>query len=83
MYNIINSILTYKNKLFNVSEIKDTDIEKIYIYLKSCIVFIYNDNIKDNSFLFKLKKFNAQEIGNIKNFKKNEFENITVLIYFI
>jgi len=79
IHSIINWILKYKNKLFNESEIKDTDIEKAYIYLKSCIVFIYNDNIKDNSFLYKLKKYNAQEIGNIKKFKENKFENIIVI----
>jgi len=70
MYNIINSIL---------SKIKGIDMEKAYIYLKSCIVIIYNDNIKDNSFFYNLERLNVQEIGNIRRFNRNIYENITVI----
>ena len=79
MYDIINPILSYKNKLFNESKIRAIDMEKTYIYLKSCIVIIYNDNIKDDSFLFNLEKLNVQEIGNLRRLKENKFENITVI----
>ena len=82
MFNIIDSLISYKNKVFNESGIKYFDINKAY--LKSCIVFIYNDKIKENSFLVELGKFNPQEIGSLKSFnnniKENIFENIEVKV---
>ena len=83
IFSFLNSLLSYKNEIFNESEIKDIDIDKTYIYIKSCIVFVYDDIIKDNSFLIELENFNVKEIGNAKKFgtklKKNYFKNITVI----
>jgi len=79
---IIESLLSYKNKVFNESGIEYCDINEVY--LKSCIVFIYNNKIKDKSFLVELGKFKAQEIGSLKKFnnniKENIFENIEVKV---
>jgi hypothetical protein len=67
--NIYNdTILSYKNKIFNESEKKNIEKNKANLYLKSCIVFVYEQN---NSFLNELEKFNIQEIPKIKRKTKN------------
>ena len=51
-YNYVgNSILSYKNKLYNESTKNKVDKGNTFEYLKSCIIFVYEENIKDKSFL--------------------------------
>jgi len=82
MYSYIDSILSYKNKVYNESEKQNIDKNKTNIYLKSCIVFVYDENIKDNSFLVQLGKVEIQDINIEKldnNEKEKELENIIVI----
>ena len=57
----IDNILTYKNNEFNKKNI-DNQVDKsdTSLYMKSCLVFIYNKN--GESFLNELKKFNPKEL---------------------
>jgi len=82
MYSYIDSILSYKNKIYNESEKQNIDKNKTNIYLKSCIVFVYDKNIKDNSFLVQLgkvdiQKINIEKLDNIS--KENKFKNVTII----
>ena len=80
MNNYINSILTYKNKVYNESVKNKVDKAETFEYLNSCIVFVYEQNIKDKSFLIELEKFGVKEIGNIEKFEKVEkFEKIKII----
>jgi len=80
MNNYINSILTYKNKVYNESIKNKVDKAETFEYLNSCIVFVYEQNIKDKSFLIELEKFGVKEIGNIEKFEKVEkFEKIKII----
>ena len=82
MYSYIDSILSYKNKIYNESEKQNIDKNKTNIYLKSCIVFVYDENIKDNSFLVQLGKVDIQKINIEKldnNTKENKFKNVTII----
>ena len=80
MYSYINSILSYKNKLYNESTKNKVDKGNTFEYLKSCIIFVYEENIKDKSFLIELDKFGVKEIGNIEK-KDNitKFDNIKII----
>ena len=79
MYGYINSILTYKNKIYNESIKNKVDKANTFEYLKSCIVFVYEKNIKDKSFLIELEKFGVKEIGNIEKIEIEKFENIKII----
>ena len=80
MYSYINSILSYKNKIYNESTKNKVDKANTLEYLKSCIIFVYEENIKDKSFLIELDKFGVKEIGNIEKKDINlKFENIKVI----
>ena len=62
MFYHISSILSYKNKNNDESlEVKE-DKNNINTYFKSCIIFVYEGDIQDNSFLIKL---NVQSIRNM------------------
>ena len=82
IYSYIDSLLSYKNKIYNESETKNIEKNKTNIYLKSCIVFVYDENIKDNSLLDKLRNTGIKEI-HLGEFdtsgKENEFKNVIVI----
>ena len=78
MDNYIVKLLSYKNQIYNESQKEN----KANRYLNSCIVFVYDENIKDNSFLTQIGKVGIQEINIEKfdnNIKKNELKNILVI----
>ena len=80
MYSYINSILSYKNKIYNETTKNKVDKAKPFEYLKSCIIFVYEENIKDKSFLIEFDKFGVKEIGNIEKKDINKkFENIKII----
>jgi len=82
MYSYIDSLLSYKNKKYNESEKKNIEKNKTNIYLKSCIVFVYDENIKNNSLLDQLGNFGNKEIhlGELDTSEKeNEFKNVKVI----
>ena len=81
MYSYINSILSYKNKIYNESTKNKVDKANTFDYLKSCIVFVYEQSIKDKSFLIELEKFGVKEIGNIEKIDANiaKFETIKII----
>ena len=66
MYSYINSILTYKNKIYNEITKNKVDKNNTSEYLKSCIVFVYKEiNYKD-VFLTEIGKYGAKVIGKIE-----------------
>ena len=82
MDNYIIELLSYKNQIYNESQKENIDQNKTNRYLNSCIVFVYDENIKDNSFLTQIGKVGIQEINIEKfdnNIKKNELKNILVI----
>ena len=81
MYNYINSILSYKNKVYNETVKNKVEKNNPNDYLKSCLVFVYEQNIKDNAFLIELEKFGVQKIGSIekKDNLEKYFENVKII----
>ena len=61
MYNYIDTILSYKYENYDNKNVKKSNTEE---YLNSCIIFIYEQNNKENLyFLNELKRFLPKEIG--------------------
>ena len=79
MYSYINSILSFKNKIYNESTKNKVDKANTFEYLKSCIIFVYEENIKDKSFSIELDKFGVKEIGNVEKDINEKFENIKII----
>ena len=69
MYNYIDKLLAYKNEKFKEMENKkNIDKTKTKEYLKSCIIFIYNQGNKDDiSFLNEIGNFDKQDKLTNKN----------------
>ena len=55
MYNYIDELLSYKREKMKIEKKKD-EKEKTDVYLDSCIIFIYEDNKHDITFLNKLRR---------------------------
>ena len=72
IYNIIGELLAYKNSIFNENNYgKILDINEIYLYMDSCLVFLYNQ--KNESFFTHFEKFGIKEayIGDISYFNSS------------
>ena len=80
MYSYINSILTYKNKIYNEITKNKVDKNNTSEYLKSCIVFVYKEINYQDIFLTEIGKYCSKEIGKIeKNDNDSKrFENIKI-----
>ena len=57
MYNSINQLLVYQMKK------KDSKAKEIKNFLDSCIIFIYEDNIRNNTFKNEMKKLDVPELN--------------------
>ena len=84
MNNYINQLLAFqKEQKENETAKKYIDSEKTYLYLNSCIVFVYEGKNKSNiSVLNELGKFDKLEFGYIRRIKqyisdqnKNDLDN--------
>ena len=79
MYTYIDTILTYKYEKYKEWEKKkNVDKAKTKDYLDSCIIFVYEENNKDDiTFLNEMKRYEPEEIGYKMNKKDIECSIIT------
>ena len=79
IYSFIKSILSYKFKKNNELLKYKVDKANTFEYLKSCIIFVCEGNIRDKSFLIELEKFGIKEIGRIEKKDNTKFEILKLL----
>ena len=67
MNNFIDKLLIYKNNNYNQDEDDNVDKTKTDEYLDSCIIFIYNNKKRNESFLNEIQKIKPKSYPPIKN----------------
>ena len=75
MYTYIDALLSYQNEIYKELEKKNVDKSKAKEYLNSCIIFVYEENDKENTFLTEIKRFEREENEYKLYYKKDGDKN--------
>ena len=67
MNNFIDKLLIYKNNNYNLDEDDNIEKTKTDEYLDSCLIFIYNNKKRNESFLNEIQKIKPKVFPPIKN----------------